>query len=186
MFKIDADEPVLLSGDGAPLAITWSFENGSQVLAVANGSFLLNASLLNRARRPLTMRVAEWIGQPPGHVAFVEGAAPMSEEGDDVSSSPFRLLSVPPFNWISAQVLGFMLLLALAYAVRLGRPSPEAPTGVERPSAHPEALGALLAKTGRADSARFLLEAYRRWRHPSLAAGRKAPAQPPSRRVFRP
>jgi hypothetical protein len=184
-FKLGGDEPVLLSGDGAPLAITWSLDDGSQVLALANASFLLNASLLNRARRPLALRVAEWIGKPPLHVAFVEGARPMLE-GDDGSTSAFHLLVVPPFQWISAQVLVFLLLLALSRAVRLGRPTPEGPTGVERPSAHPEALGALLAKTGRADAARFLLETYRRWRHPSLAAGRKATAPPPSRRVFRP
>jgi hypothetical protein len=179
VFKVEADEPVLLIGDGSPLAISWSFENGSQVLALANASFLLNAALLNKARRPLTMRVADWIGGPPLHVAFVEGTRPMLAEEDEKAASPFHLFQVPPFNWVVPQMLGFLLLLALSYAVRPGRPLPEAPSGVERPSAHPEALGALLAKTGRADSARFLLETYRRWRHHSLASGRKAPAPPP-------
>jgi hypothetical protein len=180
-FRVVEGEPVLLVGDGSPLAISWSFDNGSQVLALANASFLLNASLLNRARRPLTLRVADWIGSPPLHVAFVEGARPMIKEGEETSTSPFRLLQVRPFDWISAHMMGFLLLLALAHAVRLGRPLPEPPTGVERPSAHPEALGALLARTGRADAARFLLEAYHRWRHPSLGSGRKAPNPPTSR-----
>ncbi len=180
-FKVGGDEPELLIGDGAPLVITWSFENGSRVLALANPSFLLNASLLNRARRPLTMSVADWIGSTPLHVAFVEGDRPMIDDEDEASNSPFRILQQPPFDFITTHMMGFLLLLALAYAVRLGRPLPDPPTGVERPSAHPEALGALLAKTGRADSARFLVDAYRRWRHPSLASGRKAPAPPPPR-----
>jgi hypothetical protein len=180
-FKVTEDEPVLLTGDGSPLAISWSFDNGSQVLAVANASFLLNASLLNRSRRPLTMRVVDWIGTSPRHVAFVEGARPLGGDDESASAGPFHLLQVWPFNWISIHLMAFLLLLALSYAVRLGRPLPEPPSGVERPSAHPEALGALLAKTGRADAARFLLEAYRRWRHPSQVAGRTAPASPPSR-----
>jgi hypothetical protein len=180
-FDPEFDETMLLIGDGSPLAISWSLANGSQILALANESFLLNAALLNRARRPLTMRVVDWIGEPPLRIAFVEGASPLSDEPDE-SNSPFRLLQVPPFNFISPHLLGFLLLLAFSFAVRLGRPLREPPSGVERPAAHPEALGALLAKTGRADSARFLLEAYRRWRHPSLASGRKAPAPPPPSR----
>lgn len=180
-FKVEPDEPVLLSADGAPLVIAWTLDNGSQILAVANGSFLVNGSLLNRARRPLTARVADWIGTPPLHVAFVEGTRPTADAAEAESSSPFRLLRVAPFDWVSAHVIGFLLLLALSAAVRLGRPSTEPPSGVERPSAHPEALGVLLARTGRADYARTLLETYRRWRHPSTVLGRspKAPTLPP-------
>ncbi len=184
VFHLEADEPVLLSGDGSPLAISWTLDNGSQVLALANASFLLNASLLNRARRPLAMRVVEWIGSGAGHVAFVEGRHPLAAE-DGSPTSPFHLFSVAPFGWVATHLLIFLLLFALSKAVRLGRPRPEPPSGVERPSAHPEALGALLARTGRADTARGLLEAYRRWRHPSHVAGRTAPAPPTSRRVPR-
>lgn len=182
-FRGDEDEqPVLLKGDGSPLAIAWTLENGSRVLAVANASFLVNASLLNRARRPLAIRVVDWIGPGPGHVGFVEGSSVLAEPdaATPPASSPLYLFSVPPFGLVGAHFLAFLLLLALAYAVRLGRPRPEPPSGVERPSAHPEALGALLARTGRADAARALLEAYRRWRHPSAAPGRSAPAAAPS------
>jgi hypothetical protein len=184
-FRVDEDDqPVLLRGDGAPLAIAWTLDNGSRVLALANASFLLNAALLNRARRPLATRVVDWTGPGSSHVGFVEGDDVMAEENPDSnassSASPFRLFRVSPFGRIAAHILVFLLLLALAYAVRLGRPRPEPPSGVERPSAHPEALGVLLARTGRADTARTLLEAYRRWRHPSSASGRAAPAAPSS------
>ncbi len=179
-FQVEEDEPVLLAGDGSPLAISWTLDNGSRALAIANASFLVNASLLNRARRPLTMRVAEWIGDDAGNVAFVEGSHPLAEAGER-ASSPFHLFTVEPFGWVAAHLLAFMLLMALAKAVQLGRPRPEPPSGVEKPSAHPEALGVLLARTGRADAALALLESYKRWRHPSHAAGRTAPAPPTSR-----
>ncbi|WP_435009983.1 hypothetical protein P12x_001202 [Tundrisphaera lichenicola] len=182
-FVVDEEfVPVLLKGDGAPLAITWTLGNDSRVLAIANGSFLLNASLLNRDRRPLTGKVLNWIGPGPGHVAFVEGdrlLADLDESGSP-TSSPFHLFQVDPFGRISAHVLIFLFLLAMAGAVTLGRPLPEPPSGIEKPSAHPEALGHLLARTGRADTARALLDAYRRWRPHPANPGRSAPPPPPS------
>jgi hypothetical protein len=179
-LKVDLDESILLSGDGSPLVVSWNLDNGSQVLVVANASFLLNASLLNHARRPLAMKVADWIGSTPFQIALIERRGWLGGEEDD-ASSPYHLLKVPPFGWVVSQLLAFLLLLALSKAVRLGRPRPEPPSGVERPAAHAEALGALLAKTGRADIARFLLESYRRWRHHSHVAGRSAPTHPPTR-----
>jgi hypothetical protein len=179
-LRVEGEESVLLSGDGSPLVVTWNMVNGSQVLVVANASFLLNASMLNRARRPLAMKVADWIGSTPLKIALIERRGWVGGEEDE-SASLFHLLKVPPFGWVVFQLMAFLLLLALSYAVRLGRPRPEPPSGVERLAAHAEALGALLAKTGRADVARFLLESYRRWRHHSHSAGRSAPAQPPSR-----
>jgi hypothetical protein len=180
VFQVEQGEDVLLAGDGSTLAMAWTVDSGSRVLAVANASFLLNAALLNRARRPLVLKVADWIGPPPLHVAFVEGARPFVDPEDEGADSPFHLLGVPPFDVVAPQLLGFLLLLVLSYAARLGRPLPEPPSGIERPSAHPEALGALLARTRQADAARFLLETYRRWRHPALTAGRKNRIATPS------
>jgi hypothetical protein len=179
-LKVEGDELILLNGDGSPLVVTWNLVNGSQVLVVANASFLLNASMLNQARRPLTMKVVDWVGSTPLQVALIEKRGWLGGD-DENTASQFHLFTVFPFDWVSYHLLGFLLLLALSYAVRLGRPRPEPPSGVERPAAHAEALGALLAKTGRADIARFLLDSYRRWRHHSHVAGRSAPAHPPSR-----
>jgi len=181
-FKVE-QEDILLSGDGSPLVMTWTLDDGSAVLAVANGSFLLNASLLNRARRPLAIRAVDWLGPAPRKVAFVDGSNVLAEGDEQPSASPLGLLKVPPFGWVAAHLGAFGLLLCLSLAATLGRPRP-GPTGeVERPSAHPEALGALLARTGRADVARGLLETYRRWRHPAQAAGRASPTPPPPTRA---
>jgi hypothetical protein len=185
VFKVSGGEEIFLSGDQSPLAIGWTYANDSRVLVVANASFLLNASLLNHARRPLAIRVVDWLGSKPTHVAFLEGrrvaVSASDAEDEEAASSQFHLLGVAPFGWLAAHLVVFLLLFAFSFAVRLGRPIPEPPSGVERPSAHPEALGALLAKTRRADAARFLLESYRRWRHHSSLAGRTAPTPPPPR-----
>ena len=61
------------------LALEWEVDRGSRVLAIANGSFLLNLPLVNPARRPLAGRVAEWIGAEPRRVAFVEGPLLLGE-----------------------------------------------------------------------------------------------------------
>ena len=77
-LKAGQDE-VLLTGDGEVLALEWEVDRGSRVLAIANGSFLLNLPLVNPARRPLAGRVAEWIGAEPRRVAFVEGPLLLGE-----------------------------------------------------------------------------------------------------------
>ncbi len=183
-FKVVGGEEVYLSGDGAPLAIGWTYANDSQVLILANASFLLNAPLMNKARRPLALHVIDWIDEDLDHVAFLEGrrvALSASDLADEAAQSQFHLLEVEPFGWIATHFLVFLFLLAFSVAARLGRPIPDPSSGVERSAAHPEALGALFAKTGRSDAARFLLESYRRWRHHNSIAGRPAPTSPPHR-----
>ena len=186
-IQADNNEDVLLTGDGKKLVVAWNYSNDESqdgsVLVVANGSFLLNAALLNPARRPLATRVVDWIGAGSSHVALVEGAYVLDEPGAG-SSSTFHLLTVEPFGWIAAHLAVFGGLLGLAIATTLGRPRPEPLGEIERPSAHPVALGAILARTRQEAVARELITTYRRWRHPAPASPRTDPS-PSSRRVPR-
>ena len=188
VIRTTEDDPVLLAADGKALVATLDFRaetaEGGDVLVVANGGFLLNAALLNRARRPLAARAADWLGDVPAHVAFVEGAFVLSDV-DDSRVSPFHLLAVSPFNWVTAHLGAFGILLCLALAASIGRPRPEPPDSTERPSAHPVALGALLARTRQVAVAEDLLATYRRWRHPTAAAHKPEPTTPTTRRVPR-
>jgi hypothetical protein len=157
---------VLLAGDGEALAFEPEESDGEvwPVLVVANGSFLLNEPLVNRARRPLALRVVRWAGPAPRRVVFVESRRPTAGPGRPRMPSPFAMLWVEPIGWIAAHFGAFGLLAALAAAARLGRPRPEPPAGADRPAAHAEALGDLWARTRDADAARDALESYRRWR----------------------
>ena len=181
------DEQVFLLGDDKKLVVRWTVEAGveeSEVLVVANGSFLLNGGLLTKGRRPLATRVVDWIGTAPRHVAFVEGGGVLADL--DEARSPFYLLTVEPFNWVAAHMAIFGVLFCLGLAVRIGRPAPEPVGDVERPSAHPVALGAILARTRQDDLARDLIAHYRRWRHSSTATTRTDPHSPSPRRAPRP
>jgi hypothetical protein len=169
-------EFVLLRGDEAVLAMTWGLGTGGAILAIANGSFLLNEPLAHPARRELALRVVRWIGDGPRHVAFLEGYL---GDGPIQPPSVFALLWVAPFGWIIAHLFGFSVIACLVRAVRLGRPRPEPPSGVERPAAHAEALGMLLARIGDSAAAHATLETYRRWRQPS-ALSFKARSEGPS------
>ena len=163
-LKAGQDE-VLLTGDGDVLAMEWEVDRGSRVLAIANGSFLLNLPLVNPARRPLAERVVEWIGEQPRRVAFVEGPLLLGESADPPTLIDL-ILRIKTFRWVALHLGLFGLLACLARAPRLGRPSPEAPSDADRPAAHAEAVGGLLERSRGAAVARELLETYRRWRFP--------------------
>ena len=120
----------------------WQRSDDARVLVVANGSFLLNAALVNRARRPLALRVARWAGDEPMHVAFVEGSFVLGDP--PAQPSVFGLLKVPPFGWLAAQLLVLGLAVCLARAPRLGRPRPDPPSGEDRPVVAPRGPGRLV------------------------------------------
>ncbi len=164
------DSRLLLSGDGKPLVVERSHRHGSHTLVIANGGFLLNVPITQSARWPLARRVLDWIGADSDeptllvakHVAFVEGASVMAESAGE--PSVFALLQHDPFGWVIGQFALLGLAASLAVAPRLGRARPGPSSGADRPVAHPEALGALLARAGQAREARTILESYRRWR----------------------
>jgi hypothetical protein len=156
---------VLLRGDDRPFVVQGSSAGASRYLAIANGSFLLNEALVNPARRAMAERVLNWAGEDPCRVALVEGSFVLG--GPGAPPSFIELLErLPVVRWVAAQMGLAGLLAALARAPRLGRPRDEPPSGADRPAAHAEALGALLARVGDAQAARALLETYRQWRHP--------------------
>ena len=84
-------ETVLLKGDGEALVMEWTRFNASRVLVLANGSFLLNAALLNKARRPLAKHVVSWAVDDDGplRVAFVEGRFVAEEVFERAASTAF-------------------------------------------------------------------------------------------------
>lgn len=175
---------VLLSGDDKPLVVEWVAGDEGGVLVLANATFLLNVPLTEPARWPLAERVMSWaeadepIHGSPLRVAFVERRNVTADPAGPPSI--FDLLWVAPFGRVSTQLLVLGLAACLARAPRLGRARPEPTSDAERPVAHPEAIGWLLAKTRQAGSARSILEQYRRWRTHGTGQGGGTPPREPS------
>jgi hypothetical protein len=161
---------VLLSGDDKPLVLDHSVIGGGRTLIVANGSFLLNAALVKAARRPLALRVADWPKGRMQNIAFVEGSFVMDGEQETITLWKLmqRLLS---FRWVAIQMALAGVFAALARAPRLGRPRPDPVSGADRPAAHAEAMGALLARGRATSESHKLLEQYRHWRWPQGLRG---------------
>jgi hypothetical protein len=171
---------ILLSGDSKPLALDLSAQSPGNTLIIANGAFLLNEALVNVARRPLALRVADWPESRSQHVAFVEGSFVMggAEETSTIWELMERLLS---FRWVAIQMAIAGTLAALARAPRLGRPRPDPVSGADRPAAHAEALGAMLERGRATTESQKLLEYYRNWRR---SPGPRQPGMPSGRSQF--
>ena len=158
-------EHVLLASKGNVLAMEWGTEDNGRVLAIANGSFLLNLPLVNHARRPLAERVVEWIGDDPRRVAFVRRI--FRSERTQPASFALRFAAAHPQLSLGGHS---------AWSVwPAGLPGPSASAGpasirfrVRQRSTRRSrrALGRLLEKSKSPEAARDLLESYRRWRLP--------------------
>ncbi len=162
----EGGEEVLLSGDGHPFVIEWPVMGDNKVLAVSNGSFVVNATLVDPSRRKLAERILSWAseGDGPLNVAFVDGRAVLA----DTSRNPSiwdLLTRVASFRWVAIQMGILGLAACLARAPRLGRPLPERSAGLDRPSAHAEALGELLFRVRSRGVAANAIEQYESWRH---------------------
>lgn len=185
---------ILLEGEGKAFVLDKSLIGDRRILVIANGSFLLNEAVVKAARRPLAEWVLEWPKSEHQRIAMVEGSNILA--GAAAPPSLWDLLKrLPTLRWIAIQLGLAGLLAALARAPRLGRPRPDPASGADRPAAHAEAIGALLARSGAAREARDLLVRYRHWRHPQAALMRswssartrpdtRAGAAPPADIVF--
>jgi hypothetical protein len=170
---------VLLAGDGKPFVIQKTLRRAFRVLVIANGSFLLNEATVNPERSKLLASMLDWIGADRCRIALVEGSFVLGDS--EGPPSLWQLLKrLPNFRWIAAQIGVAALLAALARAPRLGRPRNEPGARPDRPAAHAEALGSLLARTRAPERARDVIAEYRRWRYPRSPLGRASLWSTPS------
>ncbi len=138
---------VLLSDGDRPLVtrVTKPGWGNSQILVVANGSFLLNMPLVNHEHRKLAGRLVEAC-RPGKKVAFLEtsaGGPTVSDTGEQAPpADAMRRRVVLAAHW-------FVLGLVYCFAVFpiFGRPKPLSNESTSEFSQHVDALGELLEET---------------------------------------
>jgi hypothetical protein len=162
---------LLDDGSGHPLVSKWTYEadevewteNDSRLIVIENGSFLLNAALVNHENRKLAGRLIAELGEGGKKVVFLESNANPTISDTDPSNSPptgLELFRIWPIGAVLAQVAALGLVFALARFPIFG-----VPRRLERPSLtdfgkHVAALGRLLAATRDRAYADGLLKKY--------------------------
>jgi hypothetical protein len=148
--------------------------DGSRLIVVANGSFLLNLPLVNREHRRLAGQLIEEIGPPGQTVVFLESGPRgiFLFETDPTSGPPsgLAIFQVWPANWILLHLAVVGIILCFSRFPIFGRPRDPEPEGVSDFGRHVQALGELLQQSGDTAHAAARLSHYRQLTRPDSAA----------------
>ncbi len=151
--EIPSDIRVLLQSEGEPIITRvqdGGFRSGSQILVVANGSFLLNLPLVNHEHRKLAGRLIEASGQP-GRVAFLEsgpnGPRVYAEEPGTGMPTGLEALVIWPIGCILMHLAVAGILYCFAKYAIFGRPKELPPDTASDFRKHVDALGELLQRS---------------------------------------
>ena len=125
-IKLPEQDKLLLSSNGDPIVrATRDNKDRGQVIVIANGSFVLNLSLVNREHRKLAAKLVEACG-PPAEVAFLESGpgepTVYDEEPSAQRPTGFEVLSEWPIGaiWMHLMILG--IIAVAAWLPIFGRP----------------------------------------------------------------
>ena len=120
---------------------------GGKVIAVANGSFLLNLGLVNREHRKLASMVLEQLGPPPRRVYFLQGGTqvPIFYKLSGPPTHFTQLLAHEPLNHVLGHLLFVAVLAVGLFWPIFGRPLQPPNEQATDFGQHIEALGHLLA-----------------------------------------
>ena len=158
-------EPLLESkGDVLAFRVEDDAWLDSQIIVVANGSFVLNYPLANHEHRRLAGRLVNEI-EIPGRAVFIEsgpgGPEVLDKEPSSGIASPLDFLKIWPLNVILIHLTVLGIIFCLARSPIFGRPRelPAAPAADF--GRHVEALGELLARTNDRNYALARLTQYR-------------------------
>ncbi len=138
---------------------------GSQLISVANGSFLLNLPLVNHEHRKLAGRLVSAVGPPRKRVAFLQSGAGgpeiLDKEPEPPEFNALDILGVWPLGGVLLHLAALGIIFAFARWPIFGRPLvPPAPPASDF-GKHVTALGQLLARTRDRDYAHARLAQWR-------------------------
>jgi len=138
---------------------------GSQLILVANGSFLLNLPLVNHEHRKLAGKLIAEVGRAPKQVAFLEpiwGEPPIRES--DPSAAPptgLDILTVWPTNWILLHLIVAGLVFCFSRWPIFGPPSQPEFEALSDFGRHVAAMAEHLKKRGDEDFSQATLARYK-------------------------
>lgn len=154
----------------------------SQLIVVANGSFLLNAMLVNHEHRKLANQLITEVGPPAQNVCFLESysGGPTIHSDDSWPGMPtgMEIFHIWPTNWILLHLAIVGILFCFSRYPIFGRPrqrEAEAPSDFGR---HIHALGDLLERSGDTAYAYARLMQYRQAK--AEVGKRQAPTPSPN------
>ena len=137
--------------------------NGSQILVVTNGSFLLNMPLVNHEHRKLAGRLIDACGAP-GPVVFLESGEGELEifDKEPGANAPtgFEVFTVWPIGVILIHLTALGILACFTLFPVFGRPRELPPSATADFGQHVAALGELLELTGDREYAESRLRQY--------------------------
>jgi hypothetical protein len=151
---------------GDPLVVARPFQQG-QVTVVANGSFLLNYSLLNHDHRVMAVTLADQLGSDR-RIGFVEHArvGRGSDDGFDLGSTtlynPFAFLKHRRILWTLLHWVAVGIIFVVFCSPVFGRPRVPVVVQREQFANHIRAYALMLRRTGDRAYASELLERLQR------------------------
>ncbi|MGO8690186.1 MAG: DUF4350 domain-containing protein [Thermoguttaceae bacterium] len=144
-------DTLLKSGDDVLVSSATVGKDGvGELIVVANGSFLLNAMLVNHEHRKLAGKLIDRIGPPKKHVAFLEswsGGPPIYEKDPSGFSTGVEIFHLWPANWILMHMAAVGILFCFARWPIFGRPREAPGEPVADFGKHIDALALLLARS---------------------------------------
>jgi hypothetical protein len=158
------DADVLLASEGDAIVFRLPIRR-SQLIVVANGSFLLNAPLSFHEHRRLAGKLIDEIGPPGKTIAFLE-FDPFGPEIADKDPSfglqlGFQVFNRWPTNWIMLHICLLGVLLCFWRYPIFGRPVEPESESTSDFGLHIDAVARLLARTGDTAFAHTRLQHYR-------------------------
>lgn len=160
-----ADDAEILLRSGSDILVSRRRLGHSNLILVANGSFLLNAPLANHQHRKLAWRLIQQTGPPPHTVAFLESSpgGPEISDEDPRFGPPLglALLNTWPTNWILLHWIVVGVIFCFVRYPLFGRPLQPPPDTTSDFGKHITALANLLAKTNNTAYALDRLKHYR-------------------------
>lgn len=144
------DARVLLDSESGVIAFEIPLRGWSdpQIVAIANGAFLLNYPLINPVHRQLAGKVIDRIG-PGRRVAVLlsePGGPPVLEEDPKVTAQTgWELFAIQPIGWVLLHAAAVGIAYAFSRSAAFGRPRRERPERLHDFGRHLDAAGELVA-----------------------------------------